>query len=397
MTLKEELEILRGAPIKLKTPVEQVPCNETSDPEKLCKHPVVSVHMFAYNHEKFIRQAIEGVVMQETDFEYELVIGEDASPDRTREICFEYQKKYPDKIRVLWSEENVTKPYGGNGARIAARCRGEFIAFCEGDDYWTDPTKLQKQVEIFRQYPTVNYCFARVRLKKELDKGGRLSWWKETKWDENNEAPWNPQAHQPGFIDGETFWKNRQISPMTNSVMVRSSFLKAAREQFDIFSWQLCLGDRQIWYAAALLGDVYFLDDETGVYRIHGGGICSRAQGDIERDVKIVDLYFLAQATPHAIKEIRSKIRSLLIARFSDYPDATILQQMHSLCALPLVRRVGAHKRLLYHIFRWIRLLRIPLPFKTYWAICHCIARILFPKHFLRHLRRRLRKHPSSK
>ena len=70
--------------------------------------------MITYNHEPFIRQAIEGVMMQKTDFEFELIIGEDASQDKTREICLEYQKKYPDKIRVLWWHENlykIVKPY----------------------------------------------------------------------------------------------------------------------------------------------------------------------------------------------------------------------------------------------------------------------------------------------
>ena len=88
MTLKEELEILRGEPIGVFTgdPMD-IPCIETSDAEKLCKRPVVSVHMITYNHEPYIRQAIEGVMMQKTDFEFELIIGEDCSQDKTREIC----------------------------------------------------------------------------------------------------------------------------------------------------------------------------------------------------------------------------------------------------------------------------------------------------------------------
>ena len=159
MTLKEELEILRGEPIKVFTgdPMS-IPCIETSDPEKLCKHPVVSVSMITYNHEPYIRQAIEGVMMQKTDFEFELIIGEDCSQDKTREICFEYQKKYPDKIRVLWWHENVSK-LGGNGRRCRARCRGEFVALCEGDDYWTDPLKLQKQVDFLRE-TDADFCVA---------------------------------------------------------------------------------------------------------------------------------------------------------------------------------------------------------------------------------------------
>ena len=115
MTLKEKLEILRGEPIEVfdGDPMD-IPCIETSDAEMLCRHPVVSVHMITYNHEPYIRQAIEGVMMHKTDFEFELVIGEDASTDKTREICFEYQKRYPEKIRVLWWHEDVSK-LGGNG------------------------------------------------------------------------------------------------------------------------------------------------------------------------------------------------------------------------------------------------------------------------------------------
>lgn len=158
MTIKEQLEILRGEPIHTWTgdPLK-IPCIETSDPEKLCRHPVVSVNMITYNHEPYIRQAIEGVMMQKADFEFELVIGEDCSSDKTREICFEYQRRYPDKIRVLWAEQNVYK-LGGNSRRCLAHSRGEFIAFCEGDDYWIDPLKLQKQVAVMR--PGVVMCVA---------------------------------------------------------------------------------------------------------------------------------------------------------------------------------------------------------------------------------------------
>lgn len=161
MTLKKELEILRGEPIKVfdGDPMD-IPCIETSDAEKLCKHPVVSVHMITYNHEPYIRQAIEGVMMQKTDFEFELVIGEDCSQDKTREICFEYQQKYPDKIRVLWWHENVSK-LGGNGRRNRAHCRGEFIAFCEGDDCWTDKDKLKKQIDLIRKYDA-GLCVGKV-------------------------------------------------------------------------------------------------------------------------------------------------------------------------------------------------------------------------------------------
>ncbi len=292
LTLKEELEILRGAPIKLKTPVEQVPCNETSDPEKLCKHPVVSVHMLAYNHEKYIREAIEGVMMQETDFEYELIIGEDASPDRTREICFEYQKKYPDKIRVLWSEENVTKPYGGNGARVTARCRGEFIAFCEGDDYWTDPKKLQKQVDIMRQYPSVG-----------LVHGGAKLYWQ----DRNEFEIWEgtkvfPKGLIPGkqHLSWQLFGKTAKLNLfgpefflMTATTLVRREVFQECAKKYSIFSWRLLLGDLMWWLALASLSDVYFIPEVLSVYRRHSKGATESGGVKIWFEGYLVRLYFI--------------------------------------------------------------------------------------------------------
>ena len=98
------------------------------------KNPLVSVVMVTYNHEPYIAQAIEGVVSQETDFPIELIIGEDCSRDRTREIVLDFQRRYPEIIRVLASKKNA----GGlpNARRTALAARGRYMAFCEGDDWW---------------------------------------------------------------------------------------------------------------------------------------------------------------------------------------------------------------------------------------------------------------------
>ena len=132
---------------------DENPCQEISDRAVLAKKPIVSVRMSTYNHEPYIAQAIEGVVMQETEYPFELIIGEDCSTDRTREIAFEYQKKYPDIIRVIAWDKNVGMRKNGQQVRIA--CRGKYVAWCEGDDYWTDPRKLQKQVDYFAANPEV--------------------------------------------------------------------------------------------------------------------------------------------------------------------------------------------------------------------------------------------------
>ncbi len=105
----------------------------------------VSIFMLAYNQEQYIGSAIEGVLMQKTNFRTELVIGEDRSTDRTRAICQEYAAQNSEKIKLLLSESNLG--LGANYVKTYAECSGKYVAICDGDDYWTDPLKLQKQVD----------------------------------------------------------------------------------------------------------------------------------------------------------------------------------------------------------------------------------------------------------
>ena len=296
MTLKEELEILRGEPIEVFAgdPMD-IPCIETSNPERLCKHPVVSVSMITYNHEPYIRQAIEGVMMQKTNFEFELVIGEDASTDKTREICFEYQKKYSDKIRVLWWHENINRvkrhPAGGNSKRNMAHCRGEFIAFCEGDDYWIDPLKLQKQVDVMREYPNVGFCFARARICVEGESETYI-------WNENS-------TYRTGVISGREFmlkhlygvrfdeggWSAATFL-MTASVLFRKSTIEQAVKNFEVLKWRLLLGDTPLWLGLAAVASVYCLQDIVSVYNQRSTGLCKAITPRISVDALIVRMYY---------------------------------------------------------------------------------------------------------
>lgn len=106
----------------------------------------VSVCCITYNHEKYISKAIESILMQKTKFSYQLVIGEDNSADNTKQICEQYVKSNPNRVRLLHSEKNIGMVQ--NFTRTINACTGKYIAICEGDDYWADPYKLQKQVDI---------------------------------------------------------------------------------------------------------------------------------------------------------------------------------------------------------------------------------------------------------
>ena len=105
----------------------------------------VSVFMITYNHEKYIAEALDSILMQKTDFDFDIVIGEDCSTDATRRIVLEYSRKYPDKIKLLL--HNVNVGFISNMMYVLEACTGKYVAMCEGDDYWTDPFKLQKQVD----------------------------------------------------------------------------------------------------------------------------------------------------------------------------------------------------------------------------------------------------------
>lgn len=114
--------------------------------------PTVSVVMITYNHAPYIAEAIEGVVRQKVDFPFELIVADDASPDGTGAIVRGYHARYPDLIRVVGSPANVGA--WANHRRALARASGEFVAYCEGDDYWCDDQKLQKQVQFLRSHPS---------------------------------------------------------------------------------------------------------------------------------------------------------------------------------------------------------------------------------------------------
>lgn len=124
------------------------------------EHPLVSIVCEVYNHEPFLRKCLDGFVMQKTDFSIEVLIHDDASTDRSAIIIREYKEKYPDLFFPIYQSENQYS----QGINIWTthqfpRARGKYIAICEGDDYWTDPLKLQKQVDYLEKHPTCTLCF----------------------------------------------------------------------------------------------------------------------------------------------------------------------------------------------------------------------------------------------
>ena len=143
---------------------------------------VVSVCMITYNHEAYIAQAIDGILMQKTNFPIELIIGEDCSTDNTRKIVVEYAEKYSEIIRPVLPEKNLG--IMKNFIETMEAARGKYIALCEGDDYWTDPYKLQKQVDFLEANEEYSLCFHKVNVRYEdnLKDEGILHYFEEREY-----------------------------------------------------------------------------------------------------------------------------------------------------------------------------------------------------------------------
>lgn len=129
---------------------------------------VVSISCITYNHAPYIRQCLDGFMMQKTNFAFEVLIHDDASTDGTTEIIKEYEAKYPEIIKPLYEEENQwVKGRRGSAVFNYPRAKGKYIALCEGDDYWTDPLKLQKQVDFLEANPDYSMCFHAAKLVED--------------------------------------------------------------------------------------------------------------------------------------------------------------------------------------------------------------------------------------
>ena len=136
-------------------------------------NPLVSVVVSTYNHQKYIADCLEGILMQQTTFPFEIILGEDESNDGTREICMTYAEKHPDKIKLFLRSRKDVIYIGGNPTgrynflENLKASKGKYIALCEGDDYWTDPLKLQKQVDFMEENTSVIICFHKVKVLKD--------------------------------------------------------------------------------------------------------------------------------------------------------------------------------------------------------------------------------------
>jgi glycosyltransferase involved in cell wall biosynthesis len=230
---------------------------EISDPKALPDKPLVSVYTLTYNHEKFIADAIEGVIAQRCSFPIELIIGEDCSSDGTRDIVLDYQRRYPHLIRVLTAEQNVGAK--ANAARCQTATRGEFVAICEGDDYWTDASKLTRQVELMHKRPNVVLTCHAANIVDAIS-GSKLR--------VHRSASKSRLLSNPEIILGDG-----HLVP-TCSILVRKEMV------VERPSWwkDAPVGDYPMVLRAIQLGDVAYQDRVMSTYRLNVPGSWTTSQ-----------------------------------------------------------------------------------------------------------------------
>jgi glycosyltransferase involved in cell wall biosynthesis len=238
--------------------------------------PKVSVAMTAYNHEKFIAQAIESVLMQDTDFPVELVIGEDCSTDGTRRIVQAYAEKNPKVIRALLHERNLGM--NKNAIKTFGSCRGEFIAVLEGDDYWTDPRKLQKQVALMEQNPQCSMCATAAR-DVLLSQDGK-----------EQEIGLFPGGSSKNMYDLEDVLAEYPFRTLTFLLRNGLVNLPACFEKDGN-------GDMYLLALYAEKGPIAYLSEVTSTYRQHAGGVwsgasCTEKCKVIRRTLEVLNEHF---------------------------------------------------------------------------------------------------------
>lgn len=237
------------------------------------KSVLLSIHCITYNQASYIRGCLEGFVMQKTNFAFEAIVHDDCSTDGTTDIIREYAEKYPDIIKPIFEKENLYSKKDGSLTRLMNdRMRGKYIAYCEGDDYWVDPYKLQKQVDYLEEHPECGLVYGKARALKDhlLD----YSYGAKTSFEELLMCNTIP----------------------TLTVVVRTEIYNKYfdSEYYDArMNLRWMMGDYPLWLYVASCSQVHFMNEDFSVYRITENS-ASRPQNIKKRFDFIVSAFDIA-------------------------------------------------------------------------------------------------------
>ena len=238
------------------------------------KDPKLSVILITYNHEKYIEKALDSVLSQVTDFPFEIVIGDDCSPDDTKNIIREYRDKYPDIIRIVHREKNTGRPTL-NVYETTMKCRGDYLAYLEGDDYWTDSDKLQKQMDFLNEHPEYIAC---THSHKMIDDNGNDI--------TDPEILKISDMFTMDDFEKSGFWPGHYAS------VVSKNIYKNKKHDYTIlYKSHDFVDDGQILLFLLMEGKIYRLDDEMSVWRyVKKAGGNSWTSRSMKRNIQKEDI-----------------------------------------------------------------------------------------------------------
>lgn len=262
-------------------------------------NPLVSVYCLAYNHEKYIRDALEGFVSQKTNFPFEVFVHDDASTDNTAQIIKEYETRYPEIIRPIYQSENQYSKHIAIAKQfIFPRMKGKYIAVCEGDDYWCDEEKLQRQVDWLENNPDYSMCVHNTRVIEYTENKERLM----------NNCTYDKDIPFEDIIQGGGSCFH------TSSFMYRAEYMEIP-DGFKIRG----VGDYPRAVYLSLCGKVRYLHEVMSVYRSNIEGSYTRRMNVAplsvrkERNAQIIQMLHYADEYSHGM--------------YKDYIDNTIKQK----------------------------------------------------------------------
>jgi glycosyltransferase involved in cell wall biosynthesis len=219
---------------------------------------LVSISCVTYNHEAYIRDCIEGFLRQKTTFNFEILVHDDASTDGTADIIREYERKYPNLIKPIYQTENQLSQGISPGRINSDRAAGKYIAYCEGDDYWIDPLKLQKQVDFLESHP--EYGLVCTNARKYYQAKNEF---KEREYLEPVDI-----TYESLIVWSRRIRKTFDMLPLT--ICYRKELLSIIDDTFreKLDPGKYFTGDRVLFFRITFISKIRFLPDVTGVYRI---------------------------------------------------------------------------------------------------------------------------------
>ena len=279
------------------------------------KEPIVSIWCTTFNQKKYIRECLNGFILQQTNFKFEVIVHDDASTDGTDLIVREYEKKYPHLFRNIYQTENQFKKQNTLVYILSKTSKSKYIALCEGDDYWTDPYKLQMQVDFLESNEEYSFSFHQGLKINENDSSYEVY----------------PLTNIKSF-DAESFFKMPTI-PVASIVFRRRVPLNVLKNHSH--------GDFLILCSLLSHGKAWFINEVMSVYRVHPSGV-SYTHSSLPYVKKRLDELYIESNVSEFSEEVQKQIARI-------YMEHTIFMLTNYKKEIPRAERLG-------YLFRFMKL-----------------------------------------